>query len=88
MKVVILTAGRGSRLNLNLPKSIVKVDDRCMLDIQLSQLYSAGIKPEDITIVTGYKNNLFSISKLLICIVNSDGFLRVGNNLIKKSLFE
>ena len=60
MKVVILTAGRGSRLNLNLPKSIVKVDDRCMLDIQLSQLYSAGIKPEDITIVTGYKNNLFS----------------------------
>ena len=60
MKVVILTAGRGSRLNLNLPKSIVKVDDRCMLDIQLSQLYSAGIKPEDVTIVTGYKNNLFS----------------------------
>tara|TARA_B100000900_G_scaffold414763_1_gene442391 strand:+ start:18822 stop:19553 length:732 start_codon:yes stop_codon:yes gene_type:complete len=60
MKVVVLTAGRGSRLNLNLPKSIVKVDDRCMLDIQLSQLYLAGIKPDDITIVTGFKKNLFS----------------------------
>ena len=60
MNVVVLTAGRGSRLNLNLPKSLVKVDERCMLDIQLSQLYSAGIKSEDITIVTGYKKNLFS----------------------------
>lgn len=75
MNVVVLTAGRGSRLNLNLPKSLVKVDERCMLDIQLSQLYSAGIKSEDITIVTGYKKNLFS----------KYNFKKVNNNLYKKT---
>ena len=76
MKVVVLTAGRGSRLNLNLPKSIVKVDDRCMLDIQLSQLYSAGIKPEDVTIVTGYKKNLFS--KYNLKKVNNKSYKNTG----------
>ena len=60
MKVLILSAGKGSRLNLEMPKSLVKLDDRTMLEVQIEQLSIAGIDRKDITVITGYKNNLFS----------------------------
>jgi len=60
LKVLILSAGKGSRLNLEMPKSLVKIDNRTMLEIQIEQLEISGINKNDITVITGYKNNLFS----------------------------
>jgi len=60
LKVIILTAGSGSRLKYGKPKSLVSVDERKLIDIQLSQLKLAEIGIEDITVITGYKSELFS----------------------------
>ena len=43
-----------------MPKSLVKIDNRTMLEIQIEQLEISGINKNDITVITGYKNNLFS----------------------------
>lgn len=59
MKVLILSAGTGSRLGLNLPKSLTQIDDRKVIDIQLGVLGQLGIAEKDITVVTGYKDYLF-----------------------------
>lgn len=59
MKVLILSAGKGSRLKLKLPKSLVEIDNRNMLEIQIEQLRLAGIDSNDITVITGYKKYLF-----------------------------
>ena len=59
MKVLILSAGKGSRLKLKLPKSLVEIDYRNMLEIQIEQLRLAGIDSNDITVITGYKKYLF-----------------------------
>ena len=60
MKVIILSAGTGTRLKLNLPKSLVQVNNKKMVDIQIGILNSIGIDMDKITVVTGYKSNLFS----------------------------
>ena len=59
-KVIILSAGTGTRLKLNLPKSLVQVNNKKMVDIQIGILNSIGIDMDKITVVTGYKSNLFS----------------------------
>tara|TARA_B100001121_G_scaffold53929_1_gene47406 strand:- start:25617 stop:26351 length:735 start_codon:yes stop_codon:yes gene_type:complete len=59
LKVLILSAGKGSRLKLKLPKSLVEIDNRNMLEIQIEQLRLAGIDSNDITVITGYKKYLF-----------------------------
>ena len=59
MKVLILSAGKGSRLKLKLPKSLVEIDYRNMLEIQIEQLRLAGIDSNDITVITGYTKYLF-----------------------------
>ena len=51
----------GKRLNQKKPKSFIDIDNRKLIDIQLSELNKAGIKSEDINIVTGYKVNFFRI---------------------------
>jgi len=56
MKVIILAAGQGSRLNpitLVKPKCMVKVGGRPVLDHQIRACAAAGIK--DIIVVAGYK---------------------------------
>ena len=60
MKVIILTAGSGARLNYGKPKSLVDIDHRKLLDIQLSQLKLAGISLDDVVVITGYKSKLFN----------------------------
>jgi HAD superfamily hydrolase (TIGR01450 family) len=63
---VILAAGVGSRLNLitqNIPKSLIKVSGREILDHQIYGYLKAGIKESGIFIVTGYKS--FEIEKFL-----------------------
>lgn len=57
MKAIILAAGRGSRL-LNLtdhrPKCLLKLNGKTLLDWQIGALKGAGIKTEDILVVSGY----------------------------------
>ena len=50
----------GSRLNYELPKSLIDIDGRKMLDIIIEQLNLTGVVNNDITLITGYKDYLFS----------------------------
>ncbi len=59
---VILAAGIGSRLypiTEIMPKSLVKVNGREIVDYQIQGYIKAGIKEEDISIVTGYRTPQF-----------------------------
>jgi len=64
MKVIILAAGASRRLGLNQPKSLIKISGKNLLEIQLNQLLKAGIKSEDINIVTGFKFQDFEYLKV------------------------
>lgn len=60
MQAIIMAAGKGSRLgNLteNLPKSLLEIKGRRILDINIAMLHKYGIW--DITIVTGFMNEKF-----------------------------
>ena len=64
MKVIILAAGRGSRLeNLtqNKPKCMCTVLGKTLIERCIETLNKAGFQNEDIGIVTGYKNDLINI---------------------------
>ena len=55
MKMVFIAAGKGSRLSFvtnGMPKTLIKVFDRPLIDILLENCSSVGI--QDIVIVTGY----------------------------------
>lgn len=54
MKAVILAAGIGSRLQMGIPKALVKIKEQStILDIQLRALESF-VKPQDIFVVVGH----------------------------------
>ena len=58
---IILAAGIGSRLNpltLEKPKSLIKVNNREILDYQIKGYQSAGIKLKNIIVITGYKTDM------------------------------
>lgn len=59
MKAVILAAGMGRRmgdLTQSIPKCLLKIEDRTILEKQVDTLNQYGIK--DITVVIGYKGNM------------------------------
>ena len=59
MKVIILAAGQGTRLRpltANVPKCMVKVNGKPIIDYQLEVMLRAGIKPSDIVVVAGYQS--------------------------------
>ncbi len=61
MKVIILAAGQGTRLRPltdNCPKCMVKVNGKSIIERQLETMYACGIKEDDITIITGYRNDV------------------------------
>ena len=67
MKVIILAAGRGSRLTPltdNKPKCLVKLFGKSLLEWQIEKFRKFGIK--DISIVTGYKKKLISMDGIKI----------------------
>lgn len=80
MKAIILAAGFGSRLRPltnDVPKCMVEVNNVKIIEKQLSNLISNGIKLKDIVIVTGYKtekleNYLNQVYKGINIIVNKD----------------
>lgn len=67
MKVIILAAGRGSRMKKrtdNIPKCMCKVAGKTILERCLKTLDSCNISKNDIGIVTGYRNDLFKESEV------------------------
>lgn len=63
MKAVILAAGRGSRikpLSDNLPKSLLKINGKSILQTNIETIRSCGI--DDIVIVKGYKAEMVNFS--------------------------
>lgn len=65
MKVIILAAGQGTRLRPytdHVPKCMVKIKDKAILDWQLEVIEQTGIK--DIIAVTGYKEEIISDKRL------------------------
>lgn len=64
MKVIILAAGRGSRLGertKDRPKCMVEVCNRTILSRCIASLEQAGIQHKDIAIVTGYRQELIHV---------------------------
>ena len=60
MKVIILAAGQGQRLGLNLPKSIIKLSEKCtILDYQLKNLEKIT-SINNIVLVVGFKKDLIT----------------------------
>jgi len=59
-RAIILAAGRGSRMKAvtrNLPKGLIELDGKSLVEWQIAALRKAGI--EDIVIVTGYRMEQF-----------------------------
>lgn len=54
MEALILAAGRGARLGESLPKCLMRVGDRTLIEIQLDNLRRAGV--DSITVVVGYRH--------------------------------
>lgn len=57
MKAVILAAGQGSRLKINLPKCLINLNNVSILDGIVNKMKNKGIK--DIYVVTGYNSKAF-----------------------------
>jgi len=65
MKAIILAAGKGSRLGSvtkNIPKGMLEVFGKTLIQRQIEIYRNCGI--EDITIVTGYKNEIINYSNV------------------------
>ena len=58
MKVVILCAGLGTRLNSKKPKGLIKINNKTLLDKCVEGFLSNGIKKKDIFFATGFKRKL------------------------------
>lgn len=74
MKVIILAAGRGSRLGertKDRPKCMCELAGRTLLDRCLDTLEKAGISRSDIGIVTGYRSGMFQVEGVT-CFHNPD----------------
>ena len=63
MKVLVLTAGMGRRINqknlIKTPKSLIKFSHLNILEYQLNMYQEIGLSKKDIYLVTGFKNHLF-----------------------------
>ena len=67
MKAIILAAGRGSRMGegtANLPKCMMKLWGKTLLEHCLDSLIKAGFLPDGIGIVTGFKNEMIQIKNV------------------------
>ena len=82
-KVIIIAAGKGSRLGSlteNIPKTLLKINDKSMLDHQIDIYNKFGLS--DINIIVGYKNHKFK-NRCETIIHNKE----YENNNILESLF-
>ena len=58
MKVIILCAGLGSRLNSKKPKCFLEVNGKPIINYIVENLIKNGFKKKDIIFATGFKNQL------------------------------
>lgn len=80
---IIMAAGLSSRfapISYEYPKSLVKVKGEVLIERQIQQLKEAGI--EDITVVVGYKKELFSylVDKFQVTIVENPDYKTHNNH--------
>ena len=54
LKAVILAAGKGTRMQSDLPKVVHTIDGKCLVDYVIEAAEGAGA--EDICLVVGYKH--------------------------------
>ena len=86
MKAIILAAGKGSRmgkLTQNIPKPLITVNGRTIIERQLSILKQNGIL--DVIIVTGPHNEKFNFEKIVY--IDDKNFLKhdqLGSLMIAK----
>ena len=83
MEAIILAAGKGTRLNEtteNLPKGMIEIFGKTLIERQIEIYNNCGIN--DITIVTGYKNEKIKYSNV-DCIFNQN----FDSTNINESLF-
>lgn len=86
MKVIILAAGRGSRMGKSteeLPKCMVKLWGKTLIDMCISTLNEGGISNSDIGIVTGYHKEKINIDN--VCYFHNDNW---ENTNMVMSLFK
>ena len=55
MKVIILCAGFGRRININKTKCLIKINGRALIDITLKLLKKNKIKQNQIYLALGYQ---------------------------------
>lgn len=53
IRVIILAAGKGTRMKSDLPKVVHRIDDKCLVDYVIEAARGAGAK--DVCLVVGYK---------------------------------
>ncbi len=76
MKVIILAAGQGTRLRPltdEYPKCMVKINGKSIIDRQVETIKAAGIREEQIYVVTGYRSDVLRqhfIDTGITCIEN------------------
>ncbi len=74
MKIIILCAGSGKRLNIDKPKCLLKINGKTILYRTLSLLKKNKIKENQIYLALGYKNNIIvkNIKKTINYRINKD----------------
>ncbi len=79
MKAIILAAGRDYELKnvLDVPKTLLKVGSKTILERQIDALKKAGLKDENIFVIAGYKNEL--IKKIHNNIIINNKYEELGN---------
>ncbi len=82
MNAIIMAAGTSSRfvpLSVEKPKGLLEVKGEVLIERQIRQLHEAGVK--DITIVTGYKAEMFSYlrQKYGVKTVHNEDYSRYNN---------
>ena len=75
MKALILAAGIGKRLKSNIPKILLKINNKTLLERHYENLLNYGIK--EIGIVVGYKSNLI---KKFISKIDKEKVIKIFNN--------
>ena len=85
--IIILAAGKGTRMNSDLPKVLHKVNDKSMLNIIIET--SEKLNPNKIIVVVGYKKKMVidSVTNPNIKFVNQDEQLGTAH-AIKQCLTE
>ncbi len=58
MKVILLCAGLGSRLNSKIPKGLIKVKNKTLLEICVKNFLSKKINKKNIYFATGFKKEM------------------------------